>query len=49
MQRGALRSRLAVPIPLPARADMAYPVHEGERATGYGVALLTDLCGSLEL
>ncbi|XP_065332008.1 probable aminopeptidase NPEPL1 [Cloeon dipterum] len=25
--------------------DMAYPVHSGERATGYGVALLTAMCG----
>ncbi|XP_069113273.1 probable aminopeptidase NPEPL1 [Argopecten irradians] len=27
--------------------DMAYPVHSGERATGYGVALLTTLFGQL--
>ena len=27
--------------------DMAYPVHDGERATGYGVSLLTDLCLTL--
>jgi probable aminopeptidase NPEPL1 len=27
--------------------DMAYPVHAGERATGYGVALLYDLVKSL--
>ncbi len=27
--------------------DMAYPVHDGERATGFGVALLTDLCARL--
>ncbi|KAL1493754.1 hypothetical protein ABEB36_009448 [Hypothenemus hampei] len=26
--------------------DMAYPVHSGERATGYGVSLLTTLFGS---
>lgn len=26
--------------------DMAYPVHSGERATGYGVALLTTLFGN---
>ena len=25
--------------------DMAYPVHSGERATGYGVALLVSLFG----
>jgi probable aminopeptidase NPEPL1 len=25
--------------------DMAAPVHNGERATGYGVALLTSLFG----
>ena len=25
--------------------DMAYPVHRGERATGYGVALLVSLFG----
>ena len=25
--------------------DMAYPVHSGERATGYGVALLSCLFG----
>ncbi|XP_059484921.1 probable aminopeptidase NPEPL1 [Neocloeon triangulifer] len=25
--------------------DMAYPVHSGERATGYGVALLNAMCG----
>eukprot|EP00741_Cyanophora_paradoxa_P022923 tig00021525_g22143.t1 len=25
--------------------DMAYPVHSGERATGYGVALITELFG----
>ncbi len=33
---------IVYPVP-----DMAYPVHEGERATGYGVALLTDLCSRL--
>ncbi|XP_074644678.1 putative aminopeptidase NPEPL1 isoform X2 [Tubulanus polymorphus] len=27
--------------------DMAYPVHVGERATGYGVALLTTLFGQM--
>ncbi len=27
--------------------DMAYPVHEGERATGWGVSLLFDLCNKL--
>jgi hypothetical protein len=27
--------------------DMAYPVHEGERGTGYGVSLLVDIIARL--
>jgi probable aminopeptidase NPEPL1 len=27
--------------------DMAYPVHEGERATGWGASLMYDICHKL--